>query len=376
METYKLHGLHCQNCAERLLDRLSQLENGDQIQFDADHHTVEVPEGVNYQKLKLLLNAEKVLLEKVDPHTDHDHTDTHSHSHTHHHHDVSDFTKGGEAAKRMKLVFFLNLIFAIAEFFFGVLFNSAAILSDAVHDLGDALSVGLAWLFQAISTKEANERYTFGHRRFSLLGAWLTALFLIVGSVLVLLHSTPLLLNPEPVNSQGMFWLAIVAVGINAYAAWLLSAGSSANEKVLSLHLMEDLLGWIGVLIVSVVLQFQPWYFLDPLLSIGIAVFILSRSLPSFFSTSRVFLESVPPEVDLGQVEQKIHAIPQVHAVTHLHVWSIDGEENAFTVTLFVSTEAAEEIEIIREQVRRELIPYKVTHSTIEIVPDIEKLIQ
>lgn len=373
MIEYKLHGLHCENCADRLVSKFKTLEYGLQIQFDSEDQLLRVPDEVNLAQVKLILNSEKVLLEEyAEADTD---AHTHHSDHDGHHHHAPDFTKAGDSANRMKIVFFLNLLFSIAEMVFGILFNSAAILSDAVHDLGDALSIGLAWFFQRFSTKEANERFTFGHRRFSLLGAWITSVFLIVGSILVVVHSVPLLFNPEPVNFQGMFWLAIVAILINGYATWLLSGGSSANEKVLSVHLLEDMLGWVGVLVVSIVLRFQPWYFLDPLLSIAIAAFILSRTLPTFIESSRVFLESVPPGVDLMLLNQQILDIPMVHTVSHLHLWSIDGEENAFTVTVFVSTEEPQAIETIRDQIQQQLLPYSVTHSTIEIVPDLQELV-
>lgn len=374
METYHLHGVHCANCAKRLEAKLHRLPHGNKIRLNFSTETLYLPKEVDLTNVKKILNADKVMLDKFSLHeteeADHDHGKTH---HGHHHH--SHLDKGEQASAKMKTVFVLNALFAIAEFFFGILFNSAAILSDAVHDLGDSLSIGLAWVFQKISNKEANEKYSFGHRRFSLLGALSTSVVLIVGSVLMIIRSFPLLFNPEPVNHQGMFWMAVAAIVINGFATWLLSSGSSANEKILSLHMLEDVLGWIGVLIVSIILRYRDWYFLDPLLSIAIALFILSRAIPGFLKIANIFLESVPEGIDIQQIEQAIYAIDEVHAVSHLHIWSIDGEENAFAVTVYVSAEEVDKFENIREEIRLLLKEHHVTHSTIEIVLDADEIV-
>lgn len=375
MEKYTLQGLHCANCAKNLEAKLQQLQYGEKVRLNFTDKVLYLPDDVNMEAVKKIVSADKLFLNNssasADNKEEHHHDEKYSHHHDHHHH----LNSGEHASKNMQLVFVLNLLFSFAEFIFGVLFNSAAILSDAVHDLGDSLSIGLAWMFQRISSKEANEKYSFGHRRFSLLGALTTSVVLISGSVLVIIHSVPLLFNPEPVNSQGMFWMAIAAIAINGFATWLMGKGSSANEKVLSLHMLEDVLGWAGVLIVSIVLRYQDWYILDPLLSIGIALFILTKTIPNFLSSANVFLESVPADVDIHQLSEEIRGIPNVHGVSHLHMWSIDGEENAFAVTVYVSTEDVNEFERIREQIRLLLKDNNVTHSTIEVVVDMEKLI-
>ena len=181
------------------------------------------------KKLRQVAAFDKIVFEPIIEEA-HDHShDHHGHSHDHNHgHDV-DFSSGDKASRNMKTVFFINIIFSALEFFFGVLFNSAAILSDAVHDLGDAISIGLAWFFQKISTREANEEYSFGHQRFSSLGALITGTVLLVGSAILIINTVPQLFNPQPVNYEGMFWLAIFAIAANGYSAWLISKGSSAN---------------------------------------------------------------------------------------------------------------------------------------------------
>ena len=375
MEKYKLQGMHCANCAKKMEAKLQALPQGEKIHVNFTDNVLYLPEKVDITAVKKVVGSEKVLLDSFSDTKPHQKTHQHDekHSHGHHHHGLNE---GEKASKNMQVVFGLNLMFSIAEFIFGALFNSAAILSDAVHDLGDSLSIGLAWIFQKISTKEANDKYSFGHRRFSLLGALTTSVVLIIGSILVIIHSVPLLFDPQPVNSQGMFWLAIIAIAINGFATWLMSKGTSANEKVLSLHMLEDVLGWLGVLIVGIVLNYRDWYILDPLLSIGIASFILSRTVPNFLESANVFLESVPKDVDIKWLNEEIHKLPYIHSVSHLHIWSIDGEENAFAVTVYVSTTNVNDFDAIREQIRMLLKEYNVTHSTIEVVADIEEIVQ
>lgn len=287
--------------------------------------------------------------------------------HEHHSHSSSE---NNQTVKNIGIVFLLNLVFSGLEFFFGFIFNSSAILSDAVHDLGDSVSVGLSFFFQKYSTKESNDKFSFGYQRFSLLGALITAIVLLAGSFLVAFRSFPLLFDPEPVNTTGMLWLSIFAIGINGYAAWLMSRGKSQNESFLNLHMLEDVLGWIGVLIASIVMQFTDLYILDPLLSIGIAIYIFVQAVPKFYNTLTVFLEGVPKGIDLNKLEQQILDIEEIEDFSHFHFWSIDGEENAFSVTLLISTEQIEHAQRIKEQVRNQLQDYNVTHSTIELVTD------
>lgn len=387
MKNYAVQGLHCANCAKNMEAKLQQLKNGETIRLNYSTSRIYLPEEVDIESVKKILLFDKIQMlpqgqiDKkyvAEKDTVHDQSaiKTKKKGQPHSHHHAHGLTGSNEAVTNIKIVFILNLAFSLAEFVFGVLFNSAAILSDAVHDLGDSLSVGLALIFQKISTKEANERYSFGHRRFSLLGALITSVILIGGSILVIINSIPLLVDPQPVNSRGMFWLSIIAIVINGYAAWIISKGTSKNEKVLNLHMLEDVLGWVGVLIVSIVLNFTDWFILDPILSILIASYILSKAIPNLLENGSIFLEAVPKEVNIEELEKKIKQLPNVHAVSHFHMWSIDGEENAVIVTIYVDTEDSKKHEYIKEEIRYLIKDANVTHSTIEIVVDTEFFMQ
>ncbi len=286
------------------------------------------------------------------------------------HHQSKSASKNDQTVKNIGIVFILNLVFSGLEFIFGFIFNSSAILSDAVHDLGDSVSVGLAFFFQKYSTKKSNDKFSFGYQRFSLLGALITAVVLLAGSILVAFRSVPLLFDPQPVNSSGMLWISIFAIVVNGYAAWLMSKGKSENESFLNLHMLEDVLGWIGVLVVSIIMQFSNLYILDPMLSIGIALYIFVQAVPKFYHTLTIFLESVPEGVDLNELESNILTIEEIDDFSHFHFWSIDGQENAFSVTLLVSSEHMKDASKIKAQVREQLEGYNVTHSTIELVTE------
>lgn len=287
---------------------------------------------------------------------------------------AANHTHETQSTKNIKIAFFINFIFSMAEFFFGFLFNSVSIMSDAIHDLGDSISIGFAWFFQGYSEKNQDEKFTFGYKRFSLLGALITAVVLLGGSAVMIYRSIPRLFNPEPVNTTGMFWLSLVAIAMNGYASWILSKGSSKNESVLNLHMLEDVLGWIGVLIVSITMTFTDFYRLDPILSIVIALYILYKTLPEFFSTMNIFLNGSPDNVDPNQVAAQISEIPGVKDLSHLHIWSLDGEENAMTVTVLVGFSDKERIQAVKQEIVRQAQAIGIQHHiTVEIATDEEE---
>ena len=269
--------------------------------------------------------------------------------------------------KNIKLAFFINLLFSIGEFIGGFLINSVAIMSDAVHDLGDATALGLSWFLQKFSKKKGDQKFSFGYKRFSLLGALINALILIAGSVYIFFQAIPLLFNPEHSNAQGMVWFAIAGVLLNGFAAYRLHKGKSVNEGVLTWHLLEDVLGWVAVLIVGIVLLFKDIHILDPILSIAIALFILFNVFRNLSKTMKILLEGVPKEINLDEVHSRIEKIPGVLSVKDLHIWSIDGEEHAMNVCLSVTGENLADSTAIKEKVRSTISDLQIIHSTIEM---------
>ena len=263
------------------------------------------------------------------------------------------------------LAFFLNLSFSVVEFIFGGIFNSSAVLADAVHDLGDALAIGLSACLETISNRQEDKRYTLGYKRFSLLGTMLTALILLTGSFMVLLENIPRLLSPQPVNYQGMLWLGILAILINLLASLIVRKGQTKNEAILTLHFLEDILGWLAVILVAGVLYVTDWYFLDPLLSLLISSFILWKAIPRFWSTLKIFLDAVPEGIETAELEKELATLANVKSVNQLSIWSMDGLENNAIIHLCL--EDWGQMTETKNQVRQLLEERGIQNITIEV---------
>ena len=272
-----------------------------------------------------------------------------------------------EQTKKIKTAFLLNSVFILIEIGGGLLTNSMAILSDALHDLGDSLSLGLAWYFQKISYRQKDRRYSFGYKRFSLLGAVINSMVLIVGSTFILNETIPRLFNPEAANARGMLLLALLGVAVNGWAVLALKKGKSINEKVVSLHLLEDVLGWLVILVGSVVMMAVDFPMLDPLLSVFITIFILINVFKILKKIFRVFLQAVPLETNLTEIEKIILDTPGVNSIHDFHVWSLDGQYNILTLHLVVD-EPGDYLSVvkIRQHIKQSLKNLKIDHITIE----------
>ena len=261
--------------------------------------------------------------------------------------------------------FFLNLSYAIVEFIAGGIFGSSAVLADSVHDLGDAIAIGISAFLETISNREEDRQYTLGYKRFSLLGALVTAVILITGSILVILENITKLFNPQPVNDEGILWLGIIAVSINLLASLVVRKGKTKNESILSLHFLEDTLGWLAVILMAIILKFTDWYILDPLLSLVISFFILSKAIPRFWSALKIFLDAVPEGVEIGDLEKYLEALIHVKSVNQLSIWSMDGLENNAIIHLCL--EDWEQMMETKNQVRQLLEERGIQNITIEV---------
>ena len=266
------------------------------------------------------------------------------------------------------LAFFLNLSFAIVEFIAGGIFGSSAVLADSVHDLGDALAIGLSAFLETISNRQEDSRYTLGYKRFSLLGAILTAVILITGSTLVILENISKFIEPQVVDHEGMLWLGVIAIAINLMASLIVRKGQTKNESILSLHFLEDTLGWLAVIVVAIILRYTDWYFLDPLLSLVISFFILSKALPRFWSTLKIFLDAVPEGVDIKKIKSDLEKLEYVASVNQLNLWTMDGlEKNAI---IHVCLEQIEDMEASKTAIRHHLKDIGFHNITIEVDSD------
>jgi cobalt-zinc-cadmium efflux system protein len=273
-----------------------------------------------------------------------------------------------ENIKNIKLAFFLNLGFVIFEIVGGLWTNSMAIISDALHDLGDSFSLGLSWILEKYSGKKKDEKYSYGYRRYSLFAALINSLILITGSVYILSKAVPRLFNPEQPDAKGMVLFAIVGIIVNGVAALRVRRGKSLNEKIVALHLFEDVLGWAAILIISIIMIFKSIPILDPVLSILITIYILYRVIINLKKTFSVFLQAVPEGISIKKIEEEILKIENVVSIHHTHVWSMDSLNNVLSTHIVIKDgTAAEEINGIKRKVREIINPLGLEHSTIEV---------
>lgn len=282
----------------------------------------------------------------------------HDHHHTHSH----------PKPNNIRMAFFLNLGFTILEIVGGFLTNSVAILSDALHDLGDSLSLGLAWYLDNFSRKKRNKKFSYGYRRFSLLGALINAVVLIVGSLFILSEAVPRIISPEHSNAQGMIAFAIIGVLVNGFAAFRMKDDHSMNAKVVAWHLLEDVLGWVAVLIVGITLLFTDIHILDPILSVLITLYVLYNVLGNLRKTLDLFLQASPPDINIDEIEKQFLQIEQVNSVHHTHVWTLDGEHHVLSTHLVIDNAASKtEIMDIKSRSKKIIEPMNIEHITVEI---------
>lgn len=277
------------------------------------------------------------------------------------------------SGKNLKLAFFLNVGFTIFEIIGGFYVNSIAIISDAVHDLGDSISLGTSWYLQRKSGKPGNYRFSFGYQRFSLLGALINGIILIAGSGYVIYEAVSRLIEPEHSDAGGMVIFALVGVAVNGFAAYKLSGGKSMNEKVVSLHLLEDVLGWVAVLIVAIILLFKDLHYLDPALSLLISGYILYNVIKRLKATLFIFLQGVPEEIDLKEIEARLLKIRNISSLHHTHVWSLEGDHHVFTSHIKLKNiHRFQQLLDVKKEAKEVLQHYNFNHYTIETELDKE----
>ncbi|MBQ3297168.1 MAG: cation transporter [Bacilli bacterium] len=261
------------------------------------------------------------------------------------------------------IAFILNIAFSIFEFLGGLFTNSISILSDSLHDLGDAISIGISYFMEKKSKKHADNKYTYGYIRYSVLGGVITTTILLVGSILVIVGAVKRIINPVEVNYSGMIILAIIGVILNFIAAYVTREGDSINQKAVNLHMLEDVLGWIVVLIGAIIMNFTDIRIIDPIMSIGVAIFILINSLKNLKKVLDLFLEKTPEDVDIEELKEHLLNINGVDDIHHIHVWSIDGYNNYATMHI---VSKSKDINKIKKEIREELEEHNICHAILE----------
>ena len=265
--------------------------------------------------------------------------------------------------KNILIAFILNLSFSVFEFVGGIFTGSIAILSDAVHDIGDAAAIGLSYFLERKSGRQPDESHTYGYARYSVLGGFITTVILLAGSVAVIFGAVKRLMNPAEINYDGMIIFALVGVVVNFLAAYFTREGDSINQKAVNLHMLEDVLGWAVVLVGAVVMRFTDFALIDPLMSVGVSLFILINAVRNLKAVMVLFLEKAPDNIAVSEIKMHTEAIEGVENVHHIHLWSLDGHNHYATMHIVTDGEP----HTIKEKVREELQEHGVNHVTIEI---------
>lgn len=271
--------------------------------------------------------------------------------------------------RNILIAFFLNFFFALIEIFGGLFTGSIAILSDAVHDLGDALSIGVSYFLERKSKQKADAKYTYGYKRYSLMGSLLTNTILILGSVFVIYHAVIRIFNPREIYSEGMIVFAIFGLIVNSIAAYVTRDPSSYNQKAVNLHMLEDVLGWAVVLVGAIVMHFTNFLMIDSLLSIAVSIFIAIHAVKNLSEVLKLLLDSVPEAYSLEEIEKNLRAIEGVQDVHHMHLRSTDGHEHDLSLHIVSERNGRQ----IKTQAREVLASLGINHCTIELeTPDEE----
>lgn len=269
--------------------------------------------------------------------------------------------------KNILIAFVLNFMFSIFEFVGGAVTGSVAIVSDALHDIGDAVSIGISYFLERKSKQEPDDVYTYGYIRFSVMGSLITTVILLFGSVAVLYNAIIRIFNPVVIDYSGMIIFAIIGTIVNFLAAMFTKEGDSLNQKAVNLHMLEDVFGWVVILIGAIVMRFTDFAILDPIMSIGVSVFIFINAIKNLKKIENLFLEKMPSNIKMQEIKEHICKIDGVIDVHHIHIWSIDGYINYATMHILTDQSGHE----IKEQVREELEQYNIFHVTLEIeTPD------
>jgi len=269
---------------------------------------------------------------------------------------------------QLLLPFLLNLFFTVFEFLGGLYTNSIALISDSVHDIGDSISIGLSLVLENKSKKKADQSFTYGYRRFSLLGGLISSIVLIIGSIIIVYEAIPRIFQPETVLSTELIWFSILGVAVNLFAALKAKKGNTINQKIISLHLFEDAFGWIALFIGAILMSLFQIYWIDSILSILFTLYILSHVYKNLRQIIRIFIEVAPKNPTIQKIEIELSRIQDLENVHHVHIWTIDGENPLLTLHAVVSKGISQDrLSSLKREIHHELKHLGILHATIEI---------
>lgn len=277
---------------------------------------------------------------------------------THHHH-----KKAGE---NLAFVFFINLAFNIVVIVAALATNSMAILADFIHDASDTISIALAWFLEHVAQRDSTDNYSYGYQRFSILGAVIISIFVIIMAFVILSEAIPRLFAPEGVDAGGMLAVAIVGIVFKFVSVYRLHKGETYNERAIFFHQLGDIFEWVAILILSLVLMFwEGAQYLDPFVSIGIALWLIFNLGRNLYKSIEVLLQKTPDYFDVDEFRQSIENIEGVNAIDDFHIWSLDGIDSV--MTLKVDVDFGKDVGEIKKEIYAISKKYHVVDITIEL---------
>lgn len=283
-------------------------------------------------------------------------------NHAGHQHQVTNISRA------FKLGIFLNLAFVIIEGGFGFVANSVSLVADAGHNLSDVLGLVVSWVAIILSTRARNDRMSYGYKRSSIMAALFNAVFLLVAIIVIIFEAIQRLQNPSPVAENSMIIVATVGIFINGFTAYLFMKDQKRdlNVKGAFLHMAADAAVSVGVVLAAIVMKFTNWFWLDPVVSLIIAVVILIGTWGLLKDSVKLSLDAVPDSVDLDEVRTFINAQPTVTSSHDLHVWPLSTTENALTVHICRDT-MVDNNDFICNLDHELTQKFKLNHTTIQV---------
>lgn len=272
-----------------------------------------------------------------------------------------------KSAKNISFAFFLNIIFMVIVTIGAIFTNSMAILADLLHGLSDTFALGFSWFFQRFSEKKEDEKFTYGYRRFSLLGAIITSTIIILGSIYVFFESIDRLFAPVTPHAEGMILVAIFAIILKTASVLKLRSSKTLNEQAVSIHLIGDLLGWIVLLGVGITLLFYNIPDLDVFLSIAITIWMVYNLAKTLFFSFKILLLRAPEKINQSKLKSEILSIEGIDDIVKFYLWSIDDQKNILTVKIHLTDDLkVSDTEKIKEAIDNLCLLHGIEEINIE----------
>lgn len=285
---------------------------------------------------------------------------SHNYDHSHIH--------DNQNLKPIFITFILNIAFALIELI-GFLFSGSMILySSSIHDIGDSTTLFATLLIERKANNGRDSKYTYGYRRFTLIGSVINYTILGFGSIFAIIESVQRLYNITPFDPYILLYTSILGIIINVIGFKLVNTGNSISNKALAANLFADIANFIAIFISSIIIINFDFYFIDPLFSIVFSIYLIIISLKAFKSIFKIVMQAIPDNIDYQSIYDHIIKHEFILDVHDIHIWDLDSEDHIFTAHIVVKDNLSDtQIMDMKEHIRKDLENYNINHSTIEV---------